>query len=157
AQESFTYLLKLLFEDQYFGVISNQTWYEPGMQKATNGQQPIDVAYTILALSSFYECTKLKTYLLQMKQAFDWYLGKNSLNQIVYNPVSGGCLDGIEAHGVNINQGAESTVTYLLARNKIESHLQQLTPILQINKYPTYQTLYHDSFRDLQTQKSTSA
>jgi hypothetical protein len=92
-----------------------------------------------------------------MKQAFDWYLGKNSLNQIVYNPVSGGCLDGIEAHGVNINQGAESTVTYLLARNKIESHLQQLTPILQINKYPTYQTLYHDSFRDLQTQKSTSA
>jgi uncharacterized protein YyaL (SSP411 family) len=157
AQQSFTYLLKLLFEDQYFGVISNQTWYEPGMQKATNGQQPIDVAYTILALSSFYECTKLKTYLLQMKQAFDWYLGKNSLNQIVYNPVSGGCLDGIEAHGVNINQGAESTVTYLLARNKIESHLQQLTPILQINKYPTYQTLYHDSFRDLQTQKSTSA
>lgn len=44
------------------------------------------------------------------------------LNQIVYNPISGGCLDGIEAKQVNINQGAEATTTYLMARNRIEKH-----------------------------------
>jgi hypothetical protein len=52
----------------------------------------------ILALSTFYQITKLKPYLVQMKTAFDWYLGNNTLNQIVYNPISGGCLDGLEAN-----------------------------------------------------------
>jgi hypothetical protein len=79
-----------------------------------------------LALSTFYELTGNKRYLLQMKQAFDWYLGKNQLRQIVYNPISGGCLDGIEANEVNINQGAEATTTYLMARNRIEHHLNQM-------------------------------
>jgi hypothetical protein len=60
-----------------------------------------------------------------MKKAFDWYLGKNQLSQIVYNPVSGGCLDGIEANEVNINQGAEATSTFLMARNRIEYHFNQ--------------------------------
>jgi hypothetical protein len=60
-----------------------------------------------------------------MTRAFEWYLGRNQLNQIVYNPISGGCLDGIEAKQVNINQGAEATTTYLMARNRIEQHQRQ--------------------------------
>ena len=60
-----------------------------------------------------------------MTRAFEWYLGRNQLNQIVYNPISGGCLDGIEAKQVNINQGAEATTTYLMARNRIEKHQRQ--------------------------------
>ena len=48
------------------------------------------------------------------------------MRQIVYNPISGGCLDGIEANEVNINQGAEATTTYLMARNRIEHHLNQM-------------------------------
>lgn len=125
ALKSFHYLCALQFQNEHFTVISNQTWYEPGIQTASAGEQPIDVAYTILALSTFFELTQNKHYLLQMKQAFDWYLGKNQLRQIVYNPISGGCLDGIEAHEVNINQGAEATTTYLMARNRIEHHLNQ--------------------------------
>jgi hypothetical protein len=126
AVKSFHYLCELQFQNEHFTVISNQTWYEPGIQTANSGEQPIDVAYTILALSTFYELTGNKRYLLQMKQAFDWYLGKNQLRQIVYNPISGGCLDGIEANEVNINQGAEATTTYLMARNRIEHHLNQM-------------------------------
>jgi glycosyltransferase involved in cell wall biosynthesis len=126
ALKSFHYLCELQFQNEHFTVISNQTWYEPGIQTASSGEQPIDVAYTILALSTFYELTGNKRYLLQMKQAFDWYLGKNQLRQIVYNPISGGCLDGIEANEVNINQGAEATTTYLMARNRIEHHLNQM-------------------------------
>ncbi len=92
-----------------------------------------------------------------MKTAFDWYLGNNSLNQIVYNPVSGGCLDGLEANEVNINQGAESTVTYLMARNCMESYLKILSINLNEFTQVNHQQINYDSSRNLQAQKSTSA
>jgi len=48
--------------------------------------------------------------------AFNWFLGKNHLHQIIYNPTTGGCYDGLEEKNINLNQGAESTVSYLMAR-----------------------------------------
>jgi hypothetical protein len=51
-----------------------------------------------------------------MKIAFNWFLGANHLNQIVYNPRTGGCYDGLEETHVNLNQGAESSISYLLSR-----------------------------------------
>lgn len=125
AVESFDYLCSILFQEDYFRVISNQTWYEPGKKCASEGEQPIDVAYTIIALSEFYVCFGKNDYLTKMTRAFEWYLGRNQLNQIVYNPISGGCLDGIESKQVNINQGAEATTTYLMARNRMEKHQRQ--------------------------------
>jgi len=157
ANQSFSYLLNLLFDEDQFKVLSNQTWYTPGQKPSYVGQQPIDVSYTILALSTFYQITKIKSYLLQMKTAFDWYLGNNTLNQNVYNPKSGGCLDGLEANEVNINQGAESTVTYLMARNRMELHFQEKSSNNIHKNTLTLQSFTHDSFRNLQTQKSTSA
>ena len=56
-----------------------------------------------------------------MKISFDWFLGKNHLSQIVYNPKTGGCYDGLEENHVNLNQGAESTVSYLLSRLAMEN------------------------------------
>ena len=49
-----------------------------------------------------------------------WFLGRNHLGQIIYNPCTGGCYDGLEQHSVNLNQGAESTVSYLMARLVVE-------------------------------------
>jgi hypothetical protein len=40
-----------------------------------------------------------------MKVAFNWFMGENHLHQIIYNPVTGGCYDGLEEHQVNLNQG----------------------------------------------------
>jgi hypothetical protein len=57
-----------------------------------------------------------------MRLAFDWFLGRNHLHQIIYNPCTGGCYDGLEQHSVNLNQGAESTVSYLMARLVVEKH-----------------------------------
>jgi len=51
-----------------------------------------------------------------METAFEWFLGRNHLKQIIYNPCTGGCYDGLEEYSVNLNQGAESTVSYLMAR-----------------------------------------
>ena len=57
-----------------------------------------------------------------MHMAFEWFLGRNQLAQVMYNRASGGCYDGLEEHSVNLNQGAESTVCYLLARTTMECH-----------------------------------
>ena len=85
------------------------------------GEQPIDVAYTILALKEFKSIFPMEDYDTKMEIAFSWFLGNNQLNQIIYNPCTGGCHDGLEAHNVNLNQGAESTVSYLLARFAFEN------------------------------------
>ena len=88
------------------------------------GEQPIDVAYTILALSKFYDVFNEEHYLIKIKIPFDWYLGQNHLNQIIYNPCTGGCYDGLEDNYVNLNQGAESAVSYLMARLTVEKYLK---------------------------------
>ena len=96
------------------------------------GEQPIDVAYTILALSRFYEVFNDASYLQKMDLAFSWFLGNNHLDKIIYNPCTGGCYDGLEKDYVNLNQGAESTVSYLMARLKMEKHFNpKMTEAIQ--------------------------
>ncbi|MDZ4669162.1 MAG: glycosyltransferase [bacterium] len=123
AKESFDFLLSILFKGNSIKVVSNRGWHIKG--KATNqfGEQGIDVAYTILALHNFYQVFKDETYLTKMKIAFDWFLGNNHLHQIIYNPRTGGCYDGLEEHHINLNQGAESTVSYLLSRLTIAKYV----------------------------------
>jgi hypothetical protein len=55
-------------------------------QKLPGGEQPIDVAYTIIALQKFYETYKDAGYLRKMGSAFNWFLGNNHLQKIIYNP-----------------------------------------------------------------------
>jgi hypothetical protein len=87
------------------------------------------VAYTIIALEKFHKAFGLDFYREKMDVAFDWFLGKNRLHQIIYNPCTGGCYDGLEETHVNLNQGAESTISYLLARltmEKIETPVEAI-------------------------------
>ena len=116
AKSSFDFLLSVTFRNNQIKVISNQGWHLKGKTANHYGEQPIDIAYTVLALNLFYEVFHKKDYLDKMNTAFEWFLGKNHLNQIVYNPKTGGCYDGLEENHVNLNQGAESTVSYLMAR-----------------------------------------
>ncbi len=125
AKSSFDFLLSLTFNDKEITVISNQHWLHKGEeQTARYGEQPIDVAYTILALRRFYDVFKEEHYSHKMTTAFNWFLGNNHLHQIIYNPCTGGCYDGLEETQVNLNQGAESTICYLLARLTVEKHNQ---------------------------------
>jgi glycosyltransferase involved in cell wall biosynthesis len=116
AKTSFDFLLEIVFKYDQIKVVSNQGWNHKGKDSHNFGEQPIDVAYTILALNKFYEVFQEKEYYDKMVTAFDWFLGKNHLNQIIYNPKTGGCYDGLEENHINLNQGAESTVSYLMAR-----------------------------------------
>lgn len=122
AIESFEFLLTHIFNDNGIEVISNRNWLLKGAQQGQFGEQPIDVAYTILALNAFYEALNEKRYLNLRKTAFNWFLGNNRLHQIIYNPCTGGCYDGLEEKHVNLNQGAESTVSYLMARLIMEKN-----------------------------------
>lgn len=127
AKSSFDFLLSKTFKEDSIKVISNKSWLHKGEEAihiANGGEQPIDVAYTIIALSKFYEVFKDEEYLHKMEIAFNWFLGANHLHQVIYNPCTGGCYDGLEENYVNLNQGAESTVSYLMARLTIESSLK---------------------------------
>jgi glycosyltransferase involved in cell wall biosynthesis len=123
AKTSFDFLLSIIFRDNQIKVISNQGWHHKDKNANDFGEQPIDVTYTILALNTFYKSFNEEGYLEKMETAFNWFLGKNHLHQIVYNPITGGCYDGLEEHHVNLNQGAESTVSYLMARLVFEEIL----------------------------------
>ena len=117
AKKTFDFLLSQTFNDKNdIKVISNRSWLQKGGERAAFGEQPIDIAYTIMTLSEFYETFRDDNYLEKMETAFEWFLGRNHLKQIIYNPCTGGCYDGLEEYSVNLNQGAESTVSYLMAR-----------------------------------------
>ncbi len=120
AHESFDFLLRHTFTEAGIKVVPNNGWMQKGQKRAQYGEQPIDVAYTILALQLFYEVFNEERYREKMEIAFNWFLGQNHLDQIIYNPCTGGCYDGLEETQVNMNQGAESTVSYLMARLAIE-------------------------------------
>lgn len=123
AKESFDFLLSKIFIDDKIKPISNKGWLmkDSTAETVIGGEQPIDVAYTVMALELFYSVFQDESYKHKANIAFSWFLGNNHLNQIVYNPASGGSYDGVEEHNVNLNQGAESTVSYLLARLSIEA------------------------------------
>ncbi len=116
ARTTFDFLLSHLFQNGQIKVISNNGWFHKERQPNKFGEQPIDVAYTIQALDIFYKVFHDVSYRQKIRIAFNWFLGNNHLQQIIYNPVSGGCYDGLEKDGVNLNQGAESTVCYLMSR-----------------------------------------
>ncbi|MFN3852066.1 MAG: glycosyltransferase [Spirosomataceae bacterium] len=125
AKSSFDFLLSKTFIDNKIRIISNKNWLKKGEVlnlKMKGGEQPIDIAYTVLALIRFAKYFPNEDYILKMTPCFNWFLGANHLNQIVYNPCTGGCYDGIEEQNVNLNQGAESTISYLLARLAIEQN-----------------------------------
>ncbi len=122
AITSFNFLLSRTFNKNGIEVISNKNWLQKGEEAGHPGEQPIDVAYTIMTLSKFYDEFQVEEYSRKMEKAFNWFLGDNRLHQIIYNPSTGGCYDGLEENHVNLNQGAESTVSYLMARLTIEKY-----------------------------------
>ncbi len=122
AISSFNFLLSQTFNENGIEVISNKNWLQKGHVAGNFGEQPIDVAYTIMTLSKFYDVFMDEEYRMKMETAFNWFLGNNRLHQIIYNPCTGGCYDGLEETHVNLNQGAESTISYLMARLTIEKY-----------------------------------
>ncbi len=117
ALKTFEFLLDKIIVENKIRVISNRGWLKKGdSYEHKYGEQPVEIASAIEALYIFYQATGEKRYKDLMYTTFSWFLGNNHLHQMVYDPVTGGCQDGIEEFEVNINQGAESTLSYTVSR-----------------------------------------
>ncbi|MFC1944307.1 glycosyltransferase [Chloroflexota bacterium] len=116
GKESLDFLIKECFSTGRYLPIGQDGWYRKGEKRNLFDQQPEDVAAMVCALGTCYELLRDEDYLHLMYRAFYWFLGDNSLGQMVYDRVTGGCYDGVGKRAVNLNQGAESTIVYLLAR-----------------------------------------
>ena len=120
ALKTLDFLIKQTFDDGVFSPIGQDGWYFKNKKKALYDQQPVEAGSMVQTLILTYQITKEETYLRLAFRTFEWYLGRNSLHQVIYDDTFGGCYDGLEEKSVNLNLGAESTVTYLLARLSIE-------------------------------------
>lgn len=151
AEKTCEFLLSNTFNGDHFSFIGCKGWYERGDKKATFDQQPIEAASTVMMLRTAYDATKNSRYLKLQRRAFDWFLGENDLHIPLYDFKTKGCYDGLMPGGVNLNQGAESMLSFLLSLlaivetysiiDKIEGDkgdfLQEINLIEQISKDPT--------------------
>lgn len=135
AISSMNFLLRHSFNAKGIEVIFNQKWMLKGTKIGRFGEKPIDVAHTIMTLSLFYDVFEDEEYFRKMRTSFNWFLGNNRLHQTVYNSCTGGCYDGLEEEHVNLNQGAESTVSYLMARLTIEKYKLRGNASVEFNRY----------------------
>jgi len=115
ARQSCRFLISKTFDGDHFSFVGCNGWYERGATKAAFDQQPIEAASTVLMLRAAYEATQERRFLELQRKAFDWFLGENDLHIPVYDLRTKGCHDGLMTGGINLNQGAESMVSFLLA------------------------------------------
>jgi glycosyltransferase involved in cell wall biosynthesis len=99
----------------HFVPVGNQGWYPRGGVKARFDQQPIEALGMIEACREAYQATGETSWIDAAQRCLDWFLGSNDLNVPLYDYRTGGCCDGLTANGPNLNQGAESTLAWLLS------------------------------------------
>ena len=102
-------------EKGYFVPIGNQGWFPKKGSRARFDQQPIEAQAMIEACIEAYQVTNDMKRSEQAMIIFEWFLGRNDLKTAAYDFSSGGCHDGLQPEGVNQNQGAESTLAWLMS------------------------------------------
>ena len=125
GKESLNFLSSLVVIDNKLVLIGHNGWYFRNGERSFHDQQPVDAESMVHAYKTAYGITKDNDYLNKALLSFHWFLGKNSINQFVYDEVTGGCFDGLLPSCLNLNQGAESTIAYLIARLHIEDLKRQ--------------------------------
>jgi len=114
AEKTCEFLLENTFNGEHFSFIGNKDWNERGGTKATFDQQPIEAGGTVMMLRAAYDATENDYFLTLQRKAFDWFLGENDLHMPLYDFRTKGCCDALTPGGVNVNQGAESMLSFLL-------------------------------------------
>jgi len=102
-----------------FSPIGNRTWWRRGATRSRFDQQPIEAATMILACEAAWSATADPRYIDAAERAYGWFLGDNDTRVPFAVPADGACHDGLEPDGVNLNQGAESTLAWLMALERI--------------------------------------
>ncbi len=118
--EALNFLSDIIFVDDNLAPIGQDGWYHKKGERAFFDQQAVDASAMVQAHITAYRLTGNVDYYNKAVLAFNWFLGRNHLNQMMYDESTGGCYDGLSENRVNLNQGAESCVSYLIARLMLE-------------------------------------
>lgn len=129
AEKTLDFLSNIVFINNELSPIGQKGWCNRNGQRAFFDQQPIDASSMVQTYLTAYSITKNKKYYARAVLAFNWFLGKNHLKQMIYNETTGGCYDGLSRNSVNLNQGAESTIEYLISRLMLEEVKKEKTQI----------------------------
>ena len=107
--------------DGHFSPIGSDSWWPIGGRKAQFDQQPIEATALLLAAEAAFEATGDGRHRATMEWSYAWFLGRNDGGRSVARPVIGSGHDGLTRSGVNLNQGAESTLMWLIALERIRA------------------------------------
>jgi hypothetical protein len=114
-------------EKGHFRSIGTNGFYRRGGMRANFDQQPIEAQAMVSACLEAYRATSDLWWYEQAQRAFDWFIGWNDLGLELYSPKTGGCRDGLHVDRVNRNQGAESTLAFLLSLAEMRLAQNMLT------------------------------
>ncbi|MCD4790942.1 MAG: glycosyltransferase family 4 protein [Bacteroidales bacterium] len=126
ALETMEFLTKVTLREGYLSLIGNKNWYKKGGERSVFAQQPLDALAMVLMFHQAFTLTKDKEYLNKLFTSFMWFLGENDLRINLYDFETCGCCDGLEEYGVNRNQGAESTLAYLISHLTVLQAFEEL-------------------------------
>jgi hypothetical protein len=98
-----------------FSPVGSNGWYPRGGVKARFDQQPIEAESMLEAALEAHRITHDERWMNEAYRCLNWFLGRNDLNQSLIDPRTGGCRDGLHPDSVNQNQGAESTIAWMMS------------------------------------------
>lgn len=108
-----------LTEKGNFSPIGSEGWFTRGGEKARYDQQPVSTCDAVLACAEAYRITGDEDWYELSRLIFEWFFGKNDLGLPLYDATTGGCYDALQMDRVNLNQGAESTLSFFIALAQI--------------------------------------
>ncbi len=118
------FLASITHKDDMFIPIGNQGWYERGKTRAIYDQQPIEACGMVDAWLAAARLTDPLKYESKALEAFSWFLGLNTDRLALVVPEIGGCRDGLGRGELNMNMGAESTLSYVHAHASLAAHFR---------------------------------
>jgi len=110
-----------------FRPVGSNGFFLRGQARAQFDQQPIEAQATVAACIEAYHATGEMFWVTEARRAFEWFLGRNDLGLSLYDAGTGGCRDGLHVDRVSYNEGAESTLAFLIALAKMQALQNSLT------------------------------
>jgi len=119
AEESLDFLGSITFKEGYFKPVGCNGWFVRNGKPSEFDEQPVEACEGVLTYLEVYEATGDVKYLKRAEKCHQWYEGLNSKGISLIDIETGGCYDALTKHGLNLNMGAESLVSYIISYLKI--------------------------------------
>ncbi|GAB3163487.1 glycosyltransferase family 4 protein [Telluribacter humicola] len=129
AMESMAFLSDVTLSNGYLSIIGNESWFQRDGENSQFAQQPLDALAMVLMFHQAFRLTKDRTFVTRLYTCFMWFLGENDLRISLYDFETKGCCDGLERYGVNRNQGAESTLAYLISQLSVLEAFEEISQL----------------------------